>query len=73
MKGPKFVLERGEEPEFRKEVRRYWFWSLRSGNGEIICQSETYRSKRAAVNAIYRVIDLCGRLSKRENIIEEVG
>jgi len=72
MKGPKFVLERGEEPEFRKEVRRYWFWSLRSGNGEIVCQSETYKTKRSAVNAIYRVIDLCGRLSKREDIIEEI-
>ena len=51
---------------------REWFWSLCSGNGEIVCQSETYKTKRACTNAIYRVIDLCGRLSKRENIIEEI-
>ena len=51
---------------------RCWFWRLRARNGEIVCQSEGYKTRRAAVNAIYRVIDLCGRLSKSENIIEEI-
>lgn len=72
VKSPKFVLER-DYSYGATTGTVYWFWSLRSRNGEIVCQSETYKTKRAAVNAIYRVIDLCGRLSKRAGpIIEEV-
>lgn len=72
VKAPKFVLHRQEERRWGRGTVREWFWSLRSGNGQIVCQSETYKTKRAAVNAIYRVIDICGRLSKSEQIIEEV-
>ena len=58
--------------QFRSPTSGLYRWNLRAPNGEIVAHGEGYTTKRACTNAIYRVIDICGRLSKSENIIEEI-
>jgi uncharacterized protein YegP (UPF0339 family) len=65
VKRPCFQLVRSAD------VGKY-FWHLIGRNGEIICWSETYTTKRAAVMSIHRTIDICGQLAGREHIIEDL-
>lgn len=32
-----------------------WYWRLRGANGEIVCQSEAYDQKSAALKAVKRL------------------
>jgi len=31
---------------------RYWYWRVRAKNGEILCHSEGYKTKRACLKGI---------------------
>lgn len=38
--------------EIHKTTNGGYFWRLKGANGEILCHSETYSSKQAALNGI---------------------
>ena len=38
-----------------KNAGGFFYWNLKSANGEIVAQSETYTSKQSALNAIHAI------------------
>lgn len=44
--------------EYWKSMKnRQWYWRLRSGNNEPICQSEGYKTKAGPVKAFHALFD----------------
>ncbi len=48
MKWPRFSV-------FRSPVSSEWYWNLRARNGEIIAQSEGYKTRQGALKGIRSV------------------
>ena len=53
MKRGKFELRKIERRDEVHDFETYaYYWRLKAGNGEILCHSETYESKQAALKGI---------------------
>lgn len=59
MKNPKFVLSKTKKGQFH--------FVLLAKNGKVICQSETYKTRRAALNAIERIRECAPKSHVKEN------
>ena len=49
-------MKQGKFVYWKSESTKQWYWHLKARNGQIICQSEGYKSKAGCLNGIGSVI-----------------